>query len=80
MRGGTDALLTGSVFPIVLFRRARGRTKNEASFPGSSALCLAALYQYGSGPAGRQGWEASKELNKDVRDFSGENLSEDRFY
>jgi hypothetical protein len=27
---------------------------------------------------GRQG--ASKELNRDVRDFSGENLSEDRFY
>jgi len=32
----------------------------------------------GRGSQGKQG--ASKELNKDVRDFSGENLSEDRFY
>jgi hypothetical protein len=58
--------------------------------PHFGELCpLPPLYQHGLGPAGpgpdrgrgRQGkQEASKELDKDVRDFSGENLSEDRFY
>jgi hypothetical protein len=77
MRGGRDGPFDPGVSYKACFsgeREAQLKTRSHF-WEAPSFACL----RLPAGRQGRQGRGASKELNKDVRDFSGENLSEDRF-